>query len=287
MDKGSAHTSRWSRSRGRLALTALALALCANAHALAADKKSPKPARPALDEHFREERGVNAFTTPSIETLLAALQQLRPLPYDAVARELPTQIPSDRARLALSTGAVIADGFLAVAAEKQSRMEPIGRVLLRHGKGLGVADHVTKHSKSILEKAATKDWPAVRSELVGTQRDIEQGMIALRDEEIAHLVALGGWWRGLEIAAGVVAENYTPENAALLVQPGILDYFADRVSTLNPSLKKSPLWIALNTGLQDIRKLAIKYNRTPPTPDEVKRIRAAAKTVSDQITAEQ
>lgn len=282
MDKGSALVQRWSRS----GVGALLLALFTNADALAADKKAAKPERPSPDDHLREERGVNAFTAPSIESLLAALQQLRPLPYDAVARELPTQNPSDRARLALSTGAVIADGFLAVAAEKQSRLEPIGRVLLRHGKGLGVGDHVTKHSKSILEKAATKDWDAVRSELTGTQRDVEQGMIALRDEEVAHLVALGGWWRGLEIAASIVDEKYTAEHAAILVQPGILDYFADRIATLNPTMKKTPLWIALDARLREVRTLAAKDDRTPPTAEDVKKIRAAAKAVSDLIAGE-
>ncbi len=285
MDKASAHSPRWTRPFG--ALLALALALCANPHTLAADKKAPKTTPPALDEHFREERGVNAFTTPSIETLLSALQQLRPLPYETIARELPTQAPSDRARLALSTGAVIAEGFLAVAAEKQSPMEPIGRVLLRHAKGLGVADHVTKHSKSILEKATTKDWAAIRSELAATQRDVEQGMIALRDEEIAHLVALGGWWRGLEITAATIAENYTPERAALLIQPAVLDYFADRISTLNPTLQKTPLWATLDTRLRQVRTLAIKPDHTPPTPDEVKKIQTAAKAVNDTTPTEQ
>src|SRR4051812_38866365 len=104
--------------------------------AVAADKKTAKVG--VAQDHLQEELGVNAFTTPSIETLLTALHELRPVPYDKVSRVMPEGNPGDRARLALTTGGIIADGFLAVAAEKGSRMEPIGRALLQHAKGLGV-----------------------------------------------------------------------------------------------------------------------------------------------------
>lgn len=265
---------------GRLIAFTLALI----APALAVEKKKPsKPEHAAAEAHIKEELGVNQFTTPSIETLLAALRELRPVPYEAVARELPAQNAPDRVRLALSTGAVIADGFLAVIAEKQSRIEPIGRVLLRQAKGLGVGEHVTRHSRSILEKAAGKDWDGIRSELIGTQRDVEQGMLALKDEEIAHLVSLGGWWRGLEIAAGIVAEHYSAERAALLIQPSVLDYFADRISTLNPSFKKTKLWAVLDANLREARRISIKENNAAPTKDEIAKLHTLAKSTNDAI----
>ena len=263
-------------------LIAFTLALSATAPA-AEKKKVAKSEQAAAEAHIKEELGVNQFTTPSIETLLAALRELRPVPYDAVARELPSQNAPDRARLALSTGAVIADGFLAVIAEKQSRIEPIGRVLLRQAKGLGVGEHVTRHSRSILEKAAGKDWEGVRSELIGTQRDVEQGMLALKDEEIAHLVSLGGWWRGLEIATGIVAEHYSAERAALLIQPSVLDYFADRIGTLNPTFKKTKLWLVLDANLREARRISIKENNTAPTKDEVAKLHTLAKSTNDAL----
>ena len=245
-----------------------------------AELKTPETVVPA---RIREEPGVNQFTTPSIEVVMQALHRLRPVPYEQVARELTARNPGDRARLALSTGGIIADGLLAVIAEKQSRIEPIGRALLRQAKGLGVGDHVTRHSKSILEKAAKKDWPGVRAGLIGAQRDVEKGMLALRDEEIAHLVALGGWWRGLEISSGIIAGRYSPENAALLIQPGVLDYFAGRVSTLNPTFKKSKLWAGLSANLAEVRKLAVKQGGAPPTADEVRAISALARATNDLI----
>jgi hypothetical protein len=243
------------------------------------------PARPAVPDHVREELGINEFTTPSIAVLLKALELLRPVPFEEVERPVPQQNPGDRARLALSTGAVIADGFLAVVAEKQSRIEPIARALLRQAKGLGVGEHVTRHSRSVLEKVLLKDWTGIRNELIGTQRDVEGGMMALRDEEIAHLVALGGWWRGLEITSGILSSHYSQQGAALLVQPAVLDYFEDRVSTLNPSLKNTRLWAGLSGNLAAVRKIAFKADGTPPTQAEVRAIRVLASATNNLIAA--
>jgi hypothetical protein len=261
----------------------IALAI-AGIPAAAEEKKKPsKGERAGAEAHMREELGVNKFTTPGIELILRALRDLRPVPYDAVSRDLPEGTPPDRARLALSTGGVIADGFLAVVAEKQSRVELAGRALLKHAKALGVGGHVTKHARSIVERAAGKDWEGVESELIGAQRDVEQGMMALRDEEIAHLVSLGGWWRGLEITSTIIARSYSPERAALLVQPGMLDYFADRLSTLNPALKKRPLFVSLAANLRDAKNLIVKDDRTAPTEDDVKHLRELAKSANEAI----
>jgi hypothetical protein len=231
---------------------------------------------------MKEELGVNQFTTPGIDVILAALRDLRPVPYDAVSRDIPEATPPDRAQLALVTGGIIADGFLAVVAEKQSRIEIAGRAHLRHGKALGVGTHVTKHARSILESAARKDWPGVESELVGAQRDVEQGMMALRDEEVAHLVALGGWWRGLEITSTIVASGYSPDRAALLAQSSVLEYFADRVSTLNPAIKRTPLFVKIVAGLSEARKLTAAGDGKPAAEDVIK-LRDLAKSVNDAI----
>ena len=243
------------------------------------------PGVPAISDHLREELGINEFTTPSIAVLLKALQALRPVPYEEVERALPPQNPGDRARLALSTGGIIADGFLAVVAEKQSRIEPVARALLRQAKGLGVGEHVTRHSRSVLEKALMKDWGGIHTELVGTQRDVEGGMMALRDEEIAHLIALGGWWRGLEITSGILSSHYTQQGATLVAQPAVIDYFADRVSTMNPSFQKTKLWAALSGNLAAVRKLAVKPDHAPPTLEDIHAIRVLARATNDLIAA--
>jgi len=245
-----------------------------------------KPAKSGAQqdiEHIREELGVNEFTAPSIELVFQELAYLRPVPFDKVWRDLPSATPQSRARLALAAGGVIADGFLAVTAEKQSRIEPVGRSLIRLTKGLGVSDSVTRHSRSILEKAAKKDWGDVKKELVRAQAEVEAAMMQLKDEELAHLVALGGWLRGLEITAGIVEEEYTVERARRLVQPELMDYFIDRVETLDPTFKKTKLGQAIGAGLKEVKVLTTKPVNKPIDLAEVKRVRAVAHDLNKAI----
>ena len=247
--------------------------------ALAIPCHAQKPARDDI-AHMREELGINEFTAPSIGLVFEELQSLKPIPFDKVWRNIPDATPQDRARLAIAAGGVIADGFLAVSAEKQSRIEPVGRALLRLAKGLGVGEHVTKHSRSILEKAAKEKWSDVKTELVRAQADVEAAMLSLKDEEIAHLVALGGWLRGLEITSGIVIENYSPEKARRLVQPELVDYFLDRVETLHPNIKKTRLGQALDRNLKEVKKIITKPVDTAIELDEVKRIRDLARELT-------
>jgi hypothetical protein len=246
-----------------------------------AQKKAPKESEDM--EHIREELGVNEFTAPSIDLVFEELGTLGAIPFEKVWRDLPDSVPQSRSQLALASGAVIADGFLAVTAQKQSRIEPVGRVLLKLAKGLGVGEHVTKHSRSILEKAAKQNWDGVKKELVRAQADVEAAMLGLKDEELAHLVALGGWLRGLEMTTGIVTEEYTPEKARRLIQPELMDYFIDRVETLNPVFKKTKLGQTLEKNLKEIKAITTKPVDTPIEPAEVKQIRDLVREINKQI----
>lgn len=260
------------------------LALLAGVLALASAHAAPKPAGGDL-QHMREELGVNHFTAPSIEIILQELETLKPFPFDKLSRDLPDATPPDRARLALSMGAVIADGFVAVAGEKQSRIEPVGRLLLKFAKGLGVGDRVSKHSRSILEKAARQQWAEIRLELIRTQAEVEAAMLGLKDEEIAHLVALGGWLRGLEMTATIVLDDYTVERARRLIQPELLDYFIDRATTLNPRFKATRLGELIPKNLREAQTIVTKPIDTPVEKDEVKRIRDLARELNKLIAS--
>ena len=248
------------------------------------EKETAKDSGEPVDmAEVREELGVNQFTAPSIEQVLAELMDLRPIQIEKVWRDLPAGIPQSRARLALASGRVIADGLLAVIAEKPSRVEPCARALLRFAKGLGVSDHVTKHSKSIIEKAFKENWTDVRRELVKAQADVEGGMLALKDEEIAHLVSLGGWLRGVEIVSTLVADDYTPERTKRLIQPEALDYFIDRLGTLNPNLKSHALFQSIDETLHALRAAIVKPDNAELTVEDVKKVRDLARDVNVKI----
>ena len=233
---------------------------------------------------IREELGVSPFTAPSIGLIFTELQDLKPFPWEKVWRLPPETTPKSRARLALSIGATIADGFLIVTAEKSSSFEPVGRALLKLSKGLGVGEPVTRHSQSILEKVARKKWDAVRTELAQTQTDVEASLLSLKDEEVAHLVALGGWLRGLEIATAIITDSFSPERAQRIVQPDLIAYFLSRTQTLNPRSKSSPLGSLLEKNLREINQISSPSKSSKLTLSDLVRIHDLSHAINFQVT---
>ena len=93
----------------------------------------------------------------------------------------------------------------------------------------------------------------------------------------------GGWLRGLEITTSIVHESYTPARASRLIQPELMNYFLDRVTTLNPNFKKTKLGTALEKNLREIKRLTSKPVDTPIAPDEVQRIRELVREINTLI----
>jgi hypothetical protein len=209
---------------------------------------------PTSDQHYREELGVNQYTTPSIEQLFNTLNALKPIPFQVLTREPRPVHFNNRVQFALSFGILIGDAFLAVEAEESKAIEPLGRELLRRAKALGVQQRVARHSKELLDLAKESNWTGLRKELIVTQMDVENAMLDLRDEEMAHFISLGGWIRGLEIAAASVATEFSPERASLLGQLDLLDYYLQRLNTLSPPLKSTPLISQITDGLKEVRQ---------------------------------
>src|SRR6476619_232854 len=188
------------------------------------------------DPHFRDELGINQYTTPSIENLFDTLDSLKPIPVRELTRPPRALRLDNRVRFALGFGILIGDGFLAVVGQDTKDIASLGRELLRRAKGLGVQQPVNRHSKQLLDLAKQSDWNGLRKELIVTQKDVEAAMLELRDEEMAHLLSLGGWIRGLEIGAASVATDFSPERASRLRRLDLLDYYLQRLETLSPSL---------------------------------------------------
>jgi hypothetical protein len=246
--------------------------------AIAANQEEPNEDK----EHEREELGVNSYTAPSIERIFAQLDQLRPLPVDQLKREHPQSSAAGREHKGLIFGGLIADGFLIVEAEKKNLVESFGRVLVENARALGVGDRVMRHSASLTELGRRGDWQQVRQELIATQADVEQAMIELRDEKMAHLISLGGWLRGLEISAGAVEAEFSPRRAKVLAQPDLADYFGAELKTLPPTLAHTPLFEKIRSGIKKLQPMLSK----PPdalTRADTNAIRAEASEVNNAI----
>lgn len=237
------------------------------------------------DEHLREEYGVNQFTTPSIRRIFGQLEALGTLPYDKLKRPLPKSTAGDRSLVALSLGVLIGDGFLSVQSEKVSDLEDIGRAVLKHAKTLGAGARITEHAKSLLENSALGDWKTLREDLAGTQKDVEGEMVLLRDMEVAHLISLGGWLRGMQIASGTAMDPFSPEHAAVLARADLLDYFNAVLSELNPTLQKRAHIKALRAGLEELHSLISLPEGKAFTEEQVKTIYEKSSALVKLVTS--
>ncbi len=233
------------------------------------------------DQDYREELGVNEFTAPSIEKLFNTLDSLKPIPVNALVRPVTELNTAERSKYALSFGVLIGDGFLDVEAEQNKDIESLGRELIRRAKVLGVEQRVSRHSRKLLDLAKQNNWDRLRKELIVTQEDVEKALLELRDEPIVHLLSLGGWIRGLQIAAASVATDYTPERAKTLRNLELLDYYLDRLNTLSPRLKRSELIQKITAQLQTLRPI-FKDNELLSAP-QVNSIQTIATSMLDLI----
>jgi hypothetical protein len=231
------------------------------------------------DEHEAEELGVNPYTAPSVADIFQQLDDLKPLPFDQLKRDFPQAASASREQMGLVFGSLVADGFLIVECQRRNLVEDLGRVLLRQARSLGVGDRVMRHSASLTELGKKGDWEAVRAELISTQEDVEQAMTQLRDQKMAHLISMGGWLRGLEISAGAVESNFTPDRAAVLWQRDLINYYAEELKTLPPEVGHKPLFEKLRTGVESIRDLLNRTPESPPLPD-VKSLHAQARDLN-------
>src|SRR5437870_12773757 len=139
---------------------------------------------------------------------------------------------TERPRIALLLGTVIADGFIAVQAEDAPAVKDIGRRVLALAKGIGVGNSITPHARAIMDAADKRNWANVRQELDRTQNSVQQAMNEVHDEKLSQIVSLGGWLRGTGALASVGKEHFSSDGAELLRQADLLAYFQTRLEAM-------------------------------------------------------
>lgn len=228
------------------------------------------------DDHMREELGVNPITTPSIQDILKQLELFRPVPVELIDSAKRDATFNNRLQTAMHFGSLVADGFMLTLAERPKDVQEVGKALIRQARALGVGERLTKRSKSLLEFSDKGDWIGMRQELVRTQQDVETSMLELRDEEMAHMISLGGWLRGFQLGAASTVAAYTPNKARMLGNAEIMDYFLDRLSTLHPRLKKTEFVRTLTEKIRGIRDLTASNQGAVFSPEQVAKASALA-----------
>src|SRR5438067_11576003 len=175
---------------------------------------------------------VEDVVVPLPNEVFGALGKLGPVNWKEFVRTEKGANFTERPRIALLLGTVIADGVIAVQAEDAPAVKDIGQRVLTLAKGIGVGNSITPHAKAITEAADKRNWEGVRQELDRTQNSVQQAMNEVHDEKLSQLVSLGGWLRGTQVLTAVVTKHFSVEGAELLHQPDLLVYFQTRLQAM-------------------------------------------------------
>ncbi len=237
-----------------------------------------------LDEsHSNQELGINVYTAPSISKIFDQLDNLPAIPEEYVLRNRPEKMPTDTGTLALEMGYLLADGFIAVRSGHMNDVKPIALDLTRYGKAMGVGERMNMHSASLLENAEKGQLEAFKANLAATQGDVNAELTALRDPDLAHLIALGGWLRALDASAAAIENRFEPTQAATIFYPDAPEYFDEVLGYLNPQTG-SKLKVARMRAL--LRELAAQMTLAAgeaPTVEKVQALRATTQRLSTLV----
>lgn len=222
---------------------------------------------------MREELGVNEFTAPSIRKIFETLEGLPPIPEDKAIRPRPEKLPIDRCTLALEMGFLMADGFVIVQCGKMNDVRPISLDLSRYAKAMGAGERVNRHAASLLKNAEDGDLTSFKNNLALTQTDVEQELFSLRDSDMAHLIALGGWIRALDAATAALDKKFSAEQAKVIFYPDIPEYFKEILGGVDPEMRERRDISNISRLLQRLEHEMDLPQGAEPTPEAVTKIR--------------
>ncbi len=227
----------------------------------------------------RLSKNIDDVVAPLPNEIFGALNKLESVNWKEFVRTNKGTNFTERPRIALLLGAVIADGFIAVQAEDAPSVKEIGQRVVSLAKGIGVGNSIVPHAKAITEAADRRNWLAVRQELDRTQNSVQQAMNEVHDEKLSQLVSLGGWLRGTQVLTSVVNRHFSTDGAELLHQPDLLDYFQRKLADM-PELQVALLG-QIQSSLEEVKPL-IDVDR-PITAASVKKINEITTRLDDGI----
>jgi hypothetical protein len=223
---------------------------------------------------------VEDVVVPLPNEVFGALNKLGSVNWKEYVRNDKGTNFTERPRIALLLGTVIADGFIAVQAEDAPTVKEIGQRVLNLSRGIGVGNSITPHAKAITEAADKRNWDSVRQELDRTQNSVQQAMNEVHDQKLSQLVSLGGWLRGTEVLTAVVNKRFSADAAELLHQPDLLTYFQTRLDGMPEYNMK--LLQDIQSALVEVRPL-IDVGAAPISPNSVKRINEITTRLDEAI----
>ncbi len=232
------------------------------------------------DSHSNQELGINVYTAPSISKIFAQLDNLPAIPEEYVLRNRPENLPLDAGKLALEMGYLMADGFIAVRSGHMNDIKPIALELSRYGKAMGVGEKMNSYSASLLENAEKGQLEEFKRILSTTQSAVNEELTALRDPDLAHLLALGGWVRALEASAIAIEQKFDANQAINIFYPDAPAYFNEILQGLHPRTAKRLNVSAMGILLEKLIAAMTLNEGEQPSVEKVRTIRETAAKIS-------
>ena len=239
------------------------------------------------DSIINQELGINIYTAPSISKIFNQLDDLPAIPEPYVLRPRPEKLSTEAGRLALEMGYLMADGFIAVRSGHMNDIKPIALDLVRYGKALGVGDKMNAHSASLLENAEKGQIELFKQNLAATQEDVNAEFVSLRDPDLAHLIALGGWVRALEAATAAISSKFDPDQAAVVFYPDGPAYFSEILTGLNPQTSQKMHTERMRSLLDELTDRMTLDAGASPTPEQVEALRGVIKQLSETALSDE
>jgi len=240
---------------------------------------------PLSADELKKAVSVDALTVPTPGEFFKAIEKGGKPNWTSQYRP-PVSIKStDRAKMALNLGTLIADGYIAVEAHDGQQVKNVGKDVLALAKKLSVSQSVLARSASITQFAENNAWDQLNEELEATQNEVKKALEENRDTDLITLVSIGGWIRGTEVVTGLVLQNYNPEDAKLLRQPALVSFLKSKLTDLPGKIQKDSLVQSVNRDLDGIQKMVSFPADHVPTEGEVKDLNLAAAKLTKEIGA--
>jgi hypothetical protein len=228
---------------------------------------------------------VENVVVPRPDEVFGALNKLGGVNWKEYVRTDRGSNFTERPRIALLLGSVIADGFIAVQAEDAPAVKEIGQRVQSLAERINVKSSITTHAKAIIEGADKKNWNSVRRELDRTQNSVQEAMNELHDQKLSQLVSLGGWLRGTEVLTAVVTKNFKSEGAELLHQPDLLVHFESQLQAMPEFKSQTPLIDQIHVALVEVKPLIATQQKI--SPEAVRKINEITTRLDSAIVTKQ
>jgi hypothetical protein len=214
--------------------------------------ESAKAAVQEFDPQAFPGQVVDDVVVPVPSEVFTVLDKLGEPNWRHELRDVDFPKSSDRAKLALMFGMVVAEGFVSVQAEDKEKVKDIGREVINLATALGLIKAVRPHAQAILEAADKAHWSAIRKEFDQTQKTVRDSMEQMKDVDLSQCVSMGGWLRGTASVTSVVNKNFSADRAELLNQPMLVEHFLATIHKMGPTMKEHAIIAQISKGLTGI-----------------------------------